>query len=163
MSRTYFNSIPDHYLNPSLPIPSPVHSQAIIGLHTGKSSMIITSGRPIFSNLSATTSSIATSSTDHQDWHAIFANSTNHDIPHLVVDALIHKLSKTNSALDREFDLRKPLAAYRVDSLLAVKLRSWLAKESRADVALFMIQGGVRFKGLARTVVARSLFRKVEG
>jgi hypothetical protein len=163
MSRTYFNSILDHYLNLSLLILSLVYSQAIIGLYTGKSSIIITSGRLIFSNLSATTLLIATSLTDYQDWHAIFANSTNYNIPYLVVNALIYKLSKTNSALDREFNLCKPLAAYRVDSLLAVKLRSWLAKESRADVALFKIQGGVRFKGLARTVVARSLLRKVEG
>jgi hypothetical protein len=148
ISRTYFTSILDYYLNPSLPTPSPVDSQAIIGLHTGKDSIIITSGRPIFSNLATTSSSTLSSSLDHQDWHSVFADPSLHNIPYLGTEALIRKLSKTNWALHGEIDLAKPLAAYGVDLLLAVELRSWLAREFGADVALFWDSGGCGVQGV---------------
>ena len=160
ISRTYFNAVMDHYCNPSLPAQSLTQSQAIIGLCTGDDG-IITSRQPIFRNLATKkTSAAALSTPKAQDWKAIFADPESNDLADLVTTALIRKLSKTNSALQGEVDMQKPLVAYGVDSLLAVELRSWLAKEFGADVALFEIQGGVGLEGLGRIVVGRSSFSK---
>lgn len=40
-----------------------------------------------------------------------------------------------------EFDPHKPLQAYGVDSLIAVKIRTWIFKGMGADVAVFDILG----------------------
>lgn len=158
ISRTYFNAIMDYYCNPSLQMHAPIQSQPIIGLDTSDESIII-SRQPIFSTLTANQAPKSSMpSSERKDWRVIFADPANHDIPSLVTSALVRKLSKTNSELQGEVDVFKPLVAYGVDSLLAVELRSWLAKEFGADVALFEIQGGVGFEGLGRIVAARSKF-----
>jgi acyl carrier protein len=160
ISRRYFNAIMDHYCNPQLALQDPMQCQPIIGLDTGDDGIII-SRQPIFSKLAARQRTRPTSpSAKNQDWKAIFADSSSHDVPSLVTSALIRKLSKTNSSLTGEVDTLKPLVAYGVDSLLAVELRSWLAKEFGADIALFEIQGGVGFEALGRLVAARSRFGK---
>ncbi|KAF2798819.1 reducing type I polyketide synthase [Melanomma pulvis-pyrius CBS 109.77] len=160
ISRTYFNAIMDYYCNPSLPPQTCTQSQPIVGLCTGDDG-IITSRQPIFRKLATkATSATASSSPKNQDWKAIFAEPAKHDIADLITTALIRKLAKTNSSLQGEIDVCKPLVTYGVDSLLAVELRSWLAKEFGADVALLEIQGGVGFESLGRIVAGRSVFNK---
>jgi hypothetical protein len=151
ISRRYFNAILDYYLNPS----TPVDAQAIIGLRTSDDSAIITSRRPLFSTLRATTLSSSTQE-HHNDWRSILADPAANDLPALIADALLRKLSKTISSLDGEIDMHKPLAAYGVDSLLAVELRSWIKATFGAEVALFEIQGGIGFEGLARIIIEKS-------
>jgi acyl transferase domain-containing protein/D-arabinose 1-dehydrogenase-like Zn-dependent alcohol dehydrogenase/NAD(P)-dependent dehydrogenase (short-subunit alcohol dehydrogenase family) len=164
ISRTYFNAIMDYYCNPSLPKQAPMQSQPIIGLGTGDDGIII-SRQPIFKHLVTTKKATEASVPGErpQDWKSIFAHNSNEDIAHLVTQALIRKLAKTNSSLQGEVDVFKPLVAYGVDSLLAVELRSWLVKEFGADVALFEIQGGVGFEGLGRIVANRSSVGKKMG
>lgn len=70
----------------------------------------------------------------------LFATATSlADAAATVSQALIKKLSKTLSALlQSEVELDKPLAAYGVDSLLAVELRSWIAKELLSDSSVLL-------------------------
>jgi hypothetical protein len=150
ISRRYFHAILDYYLDPS----TPVDPQAIIGLRTSEDSAIITSRRPLFSKLRATTSSPSVQAQDH-DWRSVLADPAANDLPALVADALVRKLSKTLSSLDGEIDMHKPLAAYGIDSLLSVELRSWIKATFGAEVALFEIQGGIGFEGLARVVIEK--------
>ncbi len=61
-----------------------------------------------------------------------------------------------------------PLHAYGVDSLLAVELRNFFAKELNDAVAIFDIMGGSSFEALGMTVAKKSLFcpaswRTIEG
>lgn len=88
----------------------------------------------------------------------LFATATSlADAAATVSQALIKKLSKTLSALlQSEVEMDKPLAAYGVDSLLAVELRSWIAKEFLSDVAVMEISGASTLSTVGRLMAARS-------
>ncbi len=74
----------------------------------------------------------------------------------VVSDALVKKISKALSIPSDDIDTSKPLHAYAVNSLLAVELRNWFAKEFSADVAIFDIMGAATFRAVAATVAGRS-------
>lgn len=54
-----------------------------------------------------------------------------------VLEALLLKLSRVLSVDVSNLDAAKPLHAYGADSLVAVQLRSWIAKELKAEVSIF--------------------------
>ena len=55
-----------------------------------------------------------------------------------------------------DIDISKPLHAYGVDSLLAVELRNYFAKELSADVAIFDLMGGPSIGAVTLTVAKKS-------
>ncbi|RYC63993.1 hypothetical protein CHU98_g2250 [Xylaria longipes] len=55
----------------------------------------------------------------------------------IVLDALLHKLSRVLSVSPSDLDASKPLHAYGVDSLVAVDVRSWLLKDLGSEVSVF--------------------------
>ena len=60
----------------------------------------------------------------------------------VVIKVLINKSQKSLPALQNgDVDVCEPIQPYGVDSLLAVELRNWTAKEFRAHVAVFETQG----------------------
>ncbi|KAJ6096143.1 reducing type I polyketide synthase [Penicillium sp. IBT 16267x] len=78
----------------------------------------------------------------------------------VVVEGLTHKLSRALSIQPDDIDLVRPLHSYGVDSLLAVELRSWFAKEFKSDVAVFEIMGAGNFAAVAATVISKSKNRQ---
>lgn len=60
----------------------------------------------------------------------------------VVAKALKAKLSKIMGMPQDDIDLQHGVESYGVDSLVAVELLNWLAKELRAEVAVFEILGG---------------------
>ncbi|KAL3448148.1 hypothetical protein BJX65DRAFT_317699 [Aspergillus insuetus] len=92
-----------------------------------------------------------------RSWAAALAEAaTAAEARDVVVQGLTHKLSKALSIPPGDIDPLRPLHSYGVDSLLAVELRSWLAKEFAADVAVFEIMGATSFDGVAGTVLAKA-------
>ena len=77
----------------------------------------------------------------------------------LVVEVLRIKLSKALSVPLEDLDPEKALHHYGVDSLLAVELRNWFAKEWGADVAIFDIIGAPNLGAIGVTVATRSSLR----
>lgn len=75
-------------------------------------------------------------------------------------EGLVRKVSKALSIPPEDIDANKPLHAYGVDSLLAVELRNWFAKELNADVAIFDIMAGSSFAGVGVFVAGKSGFRR---
>ena len=55
----------------------------------------------------------------------------------------------------------KPMLSYGVDSLVAVELRNWFAREFAAEVPVFETMGGASFESVGRAVAERSGFRKI--
>jgi len=74
----------------------------------------------------------------------------------IIVKAIIQKLSKALGIEAQSIDPSQPLAAYGVDSLVGVELRTWLLKEIGAEIAVFDIVGETTVRALAQLAVVRS-------
>ncbi|KAH7311209.1 KR domain-containing protein [Stachybotrys elegans] len=72
----------------------------------------------------------------------------------LVVDALSRKLARALSIKAEDVDADEPLHAFGVDSLVAVEIRSWIAKQFAADVAISELTG----RANARTVTVSAQY-----
>ncbi|KAL4909664.1 hypothetical protein BDW74DRAFT_42311 [Aspergillus multicolor] len=77
-----------------------------------------------------------------------------------VAQALLKRLSKALSIIMAELDVNKPLHQYGVDSLVAVELRSWFAKEMQADIAVFDILGSATVTSVAQLATSKSRLAK---
>lgn len=166
----------DYYCDPGLPALTPRESQAIIGLGSGAGpglDGIALSRQSIFRHLRSEPNSNdpssdpstldSNSSTNQENFPELFSSASSLAAAAAAVShALTAKLSKTLSTLraqqGNEADeiMHRPLAAYGVDSLLAVELRSWIAKQFCADVAVFEISGGATLDTVGRLVAGRS-------
>jgi NADP-dependent 3-hydroxy acid dehydrogenase YdfG/acyl carrier protein len=71
----------------------------------------------------------------------------------IVTLALTHKLARAISIPASDIDVTKPLHSYGVDSLVAVELRNWLAKEFGAKIAVFRLMGAKDLESVGSIVV----------
>lgn len=74
----------------------------------------------------------------------------------IVVESLGTKLARALSIEPEDVDVEKPLHAFGVDSLVAVELRNWIAKEFVSDVPVFEIMGAKTVKALGELVTKAS-------
>lgn len=167
ISREQCLATMDYYCNPTLPILTPSQSQSIIGLGTGAGpglDGIALSRQAIFRHLQKNSDEISFSCDGVEEEKRtnpkeLFSTApTLADASAVISQALIKKLSKTLSKIriEQTIEMNKPLTAYGVDSLLAIELRNWIAKEFLADVAVFEISGGSTFSSVGLLVAARS-------
>ena len=165
----------DYYCNPALDVMSaPLANQMIVGLKTPAA--LTADGvdvpelfqRPMFKALHAIGANASPSSADTDgadvktaSYAATFAAAGSlQDAVDVVVDGLTRKLAKALAVPAADIETARPLHAYGVDSLLAVELRGWIAKEFRADVAVFEMMGARSFVAVAGLVAAKSQMRK---
>lgn len=73
----------------------------------------------------------------------------------LITALLVSKLSSLLNSPAEEFDTKKPLHSYGVDSLVAVEIRNWFAKQLKADVAVFDLLGGATLEGVGGLVAQK--------
>ena len=168
ITRSNLHGILDHFYNPALPLLTPDESQVVIGLGQGGGDGLdaLDFGRqPMLHPLIKKYHNQETSGTADDEEKVNFRERLSTaaslvDGSEVIVQALIKKLSKTLSTLqDGEIDVHQPLQSYGVDSLLAVELRNWIAREFQADVAVFETQGGSTFSTLGMIVAARSAIK----
>ncbi|KAI9842656.1 MAG: Type I Iterative PKS [Sclerophora amabilis] len=171
ISQEEFHALLDHHCNPKLDLPTPLECQTVVGLETPAALRVKGMKEPHWMQratfrhfhqmgLSETTSSSGASE-NAVDYVAMFrAASSLPEAGRVVSEGLVKKLSKALAMAPEDIDTTKPLHAYGVDSLLAVELRNWFAKELSADVAVFDIMGGSSFAGVGTTVAAKSQFRQ---
>lgn len=74
----------------------------------------------------------------------------------VTLEALLLKVSRVLSVDVSNLDAAQPLHAYGVDSLVAVELRSWLAKELKAEVSVFDMTNASSISQVASTAAGRS-------
>ena len=92
------------------------------------------------------------------------ATKTSEEAVEVALEAFMSKVSRVLSVEVSNLDPARPLHAYGVDSLVAVELRSWLAKELKAEVSVFDMTNASSISQVASTAAARSkLVGKVDG
>lgn len=95
------------------------------------------------------------------DYVSLFRSATSSgEAGQILTEGLVKKLAKALSIRPDDIDTSKPLHAYGVDSLLAVELRNYFAKELGADMAIFDLMGGASFAAVGLTVASRSKYRQ---
>ncbi|KAL9603451.1 MAG: hypothetical protein Q9219_001138 [cf. Caloplaca sp. 3 TL-2023] len=80
-----------------------------------------------------------------------------------VTQGLIEKLSSIMALAAVDVDASKPLHSYGIDSLAAVEMKTWLAREIGSDVAVFDILSGKSIEELGRMAAGKSAYIQKEG
>lgn len=96
----------------------------------------------------------------------VYKSNLKEEAAKIVREELVGKLSKALSISQEDIEVSKTLQTYGVDSLLAVELRNYFAKDFNADIAVFDITGSASFEDVSLTVAKKSRFRQeswVEG
>jgi acyl carrier protein len=121
---------------------------------------------PLFNHLRLSTSESASQDTtaDQEVNHAsLLASATSFDVAEkIVLEALLLKISRVLSVDVANLDASRPLHAFGVDSLVAVELRSWLAKELKAEVSVFDMTNKPSIQLLAKAATERSKLTEVK-
>lgn len=74
----------------------------------------------------------------------------------LITSALVQRLAKLMMMPEDDVDAGKPLSAYGVDSLVAVEVRNWIAKEVAVEVSVFDIMANIPMRQLAADLAGKS-------
>jgi hypothetical protein len=174
MTQGDFHALLDQYCDPRLPVLQPDDAQVVLGLEMplvirARGSQEPTWMRqPLFAEMwSITPDSELLSSTasTHKKYDIPFQELFNRasslvEAGSIVAEALAKKLSESLVIPVSEVDPGRPLHFYGVDSLVAVELRNWFAKELHADVAIFEILGNRGCDDLGAWAATRSGFNK---
>ncbi|VUC33991.1 unnamed protein product [Clonostachys rosea] len=100
-------------------------------------------------------------STQNVDFGSVFANAASlDDAAGAVNEALLRKLSTMLTLPREQLDPDTPLHTYGVDSLVAVELRNWFAKEVHAELAIFDILGGATTRTASTLAAVKSKLKK---
>lgn len=168
LSDTELLALLDYHCDPNLGILSPSTCQVVTGWEV-PASMLAQGLEPAywmsktqFRGLHQMNSDISakapiTNTEDKVDTAALLAASESIDqAASIISDSLAKKLSSTLSMPLENIDPTRPMHSFGVDSLVAIKLRNWFAKEIGADVSVFEILGNESIADLGLEAVGRS-------
>ncbi|EME86352.1 glycosyltransferase family 69 protein, partial [Pseudocercospora fijiensis CIRAD86] len=74
----------------------------------------------------------------------------------MITTAMCERLARLMMIPAADVDANKPLSVYGVDSLVAVEVRNWIAKEMLVEISVFDIMANVPMKQLARDLAGKS-------
>ena len=164
----------EYYCDPELPILSPPHCQIVIGINNPQNIMLQGQDlpsfmrQPMFSIMQhmpgAGTEASADGSSvkDARNFQAEFLKALSPtDASVVAATAIVAKLARALSSVQEEdVDVHKPIHTLGVDSLLAVELRSWIAREFQADVPIFELLSGNSFATVGVIIAKKSRLRR---
>ncbi len=169
ISSPQFHALLDHFCNPSLDVVASSAIQAVVGLEIPATMQAKGMKEPHWMQrrTSRHLRSIgldgpsSTNSEKTIDYVALFRNAASLDeASKVVAEGLLRKLSRALSIPWEDMDTSKALHTYGVDSLLAVELRNYFAKELDADMAIFDIMGGSSIESVSMLVTKKSRLRQ---
>ncbi|RYP89969.1 hypothetical protein DL770_003927 [Monosporascus sp. CRB-9-2] len=85
---------------------------------------------------------------------------TDEEKANVVVECLAKKLARALLIQPQDVDSDQPLHAFEVDTLVAVELKNWIAKEFAAEVAIFELMGGRSVAAIGEFVTKTSKLRR---
>lgn len=160
----------DLYCNPSTKLLDPVQCQVTMGLDlTGNQrpkgwDVSVVLQQPLFRHLQEIVSNaISISNTKEQDLDLkarITGATSSADAAAIVSQELRSKLSRVLGISQDQITLDSRVESYGVDSLVAVELRNWLAKEVDADIAIFELLGAATLSTVGTVAATKSSFRQ---
>lgn len=165
ISQTEFHALLDYHCDSRLEIATPLTCRAIIGLETPAAMRAKGLPEPQWMQR-ATFRHLQQMGLDGPslnqsqkiiDYAALFRDATTvEDRAQIVLEGLVRKLSRALSIPQEDLDPSRPLHVYGVDSLLAVELLNYFAKEMGVDLAIFDITNGSSFQAISLTVARKS-------
>lgn len=169
ISQSDFHALLDFHCDPTLDLSTSVRGQPLIGLETPRAMRAKGLNEPhwmqrrTFRHLHqmGLDENVGQDSERAVDYVSLFRNATSlGEATRILTEGLVRKLAKALSIPADDIDTSKPLHSYGVDSLLAVELRNYFAKELGAEVAIFDVMGGASFTAVGLTVASRSKYRQ---
>lgn len=160
----------DFYCNPSTKLPDPIQSQVVMGLELpadqrakGKE-VLVAMQQPLFRQMhgiDSTATSVSNKKEQTQDLRAQFTGATSlASAASIVSQALRTKMSRILGIDHDQIRLDSRVESFGVDSLVALDLRNWLAKEVDADIAVFEFLGAATLSSVGMVAAAKSSFRQ---
>jgi len=163
----------EYYCDARLPLLSHTEAQVLVGIEMP--SAVLAKGvdlhhsirRPMFRHLFRVIPEGLKSATEIQngatailDREGLLRKSTSpEDASALVTEWFSAKVGQILGLAASEIDVGKPIHTYGIDSLVAIDLKNWLAKEIGADIAVFDLMGNMPLEALSKLAMERSRFR----
>ena len=80
----------------------------------------------------------------------------------IIQEALAGKIASVSMTPREDIELEKPLAAYGMDSLVAVEMRNWIANEMGANISALEFIATSSLAGLTKAVVEKSTLIQID-
>ncbi|KAK8023703.1 polyketide synthase [Apiospora rasikravindrae] len=161
----------DYYCNPGITFSSPVAGQIVTGIETP--ALILQSGRtipesmerPLFRamhqvrpNGKAVTSTTAKKEQNFADMFG--AAETLEAAGMIIAEALRAKLCRILGLDIGDKTIEDRMDSFGVDSLIALEVRNWLAKDIRADLAVYEILGDIKLVDIGMVASRKTEFQQ---
>lgn len=172
VSKAEFLALLDYCCDPACPAArNPRHAQLVSGLASAETlpaehfRSVYWTSKPMFRpllQLSAmhnhTSNKAATETGDVEvNLAALLATAPDHGAAlEVALRALVDRLARLLAVPSDDVDPRRPIHAFGIDSLIALELRYWIARELRVETSIFDIMQAESLEELAGTVAARS-------
>ena len=173
-----FIALMDRYCDARLPLLSQAEAQVLVGIETASAvrakgidlhhSMYRPMFRPMFRHLFRTESHAAdgTNSSPHAKNAAAVDRPTvlkqaasPEQAASLVTGWLRGKMAHFLGVPEADIDVAEPLAAHGIDSLMAIDLKNWFAREIGADIEVFALLNSASLEELAAGAAEKSRYR----
>ena len=163
----------DYYCDPNLPLLSHVDAQILVGIEMPSAVLAKdidlhhSIRRPLFRHLFRMASSEASKpgscNADNNavvDRATMLKDATSEDeAAALVTGWFSGKIRQVLGLSELEIDSSKPAHTYGIDSLIAIDLKNWLAREVGADVEVFTLLGNMSLEMVGAVVARTSRYR----
>ncbi|KAL8971948.1 MAG: hypothetical protein Q9183_000811 [Haloplaca sp. 2 TL-2023] len=165
ISQAEFHALLDHYCDPDL-IVNGDNVQAVLGPQTPASLREKGVKEPgwmqrrtfaMLHQIGSGEQKVSTSGEAAVNYAALLAAAASVDeAAAIITDGVTRKLGRALRVAPESIDTKHPLHQYGVDSLLAIELRNWFAKEFAAQVSVFDIVGAESFEEVGKRVARKS-------
>ena len=162
----------DYYCDSNLPLLSDADAQVLVGIEMP--SAVLAKGidlhhsirRPMFRHLfqmapEETKTDIYNADAAVVDRAAILKKTTSKDeAAGLVTQWFSGKIRQVLGLPEPDLDSSRPMHTYGIDSLVAIDLKSWLAREIGADIEVFVLLGNMSLKMVSAMAAEKSRYRQ---
>jgi NADPH:quinone reductase-like Zn-dependent oxidoreductase/SAM-dependent methyltransferase len=163
VSRAQFLGVLDYYCDPNRPLSTPGTAQMVLGISAGGDRYLESTlvDKPLFCRLKLdnVSDTSVVKEGGQLNFQKLFVAATSlEEGREVIAKALIDKLTHSYRVLPEhvDVDIHAPLYTFRIDSLLAVELCNWIAKEFVAELAVLEVMGGATLDTVNLMVATRS-------